>query len=158
MNSFSSFLICLFFACSLAGSRGTENTASRAQSPEPGYHRSIPTKPLPPTLDPEQFRGDRNAFAAYTLAGQAKAVLYQVPCLCPCQKLAGHQSLLDCFVGRHGVHCHICQKEAVFCFLQTRKGKSPAKIREAIAAKSFRKFDYEKYIERDFARIEARVK
>src|SRR5262244_264616 len=55
MNSFSSFLICLFFACSLAGSRGTENTASRAQSPEPGYHRSIPTKPLPPTLDPEQF-------------------------------------------------------------------------------------------------------
>src|SRR5262249_20820 len=116
MNSFSSFLICLFFACSLAGSRGTENTPSRAQSPEPGYHRSIPTKPLPPTLDPEQFRGDRNAFAAYTLAGQAKAVLYQVPCLCPCQKLAGHQSLLDCFVGRHGVHCHICQKEAVFCF------------------------------------------
>jgi hypothetical protein len=156
MNSSSLLAISLLLACSLAGSHGSPQLET--QTSELGYHSLLPTEPLPPTLDPEQFRGDRNAFAAYTVAGQAKAVLYQVPCLCPCQKLAGHQSLLDCFVGRHGVHCHICQQEAVFCFLQTKKGKSPARIREAIAAKSFNKFDYEKYIARHFGQIEAHTK
>ena len=156
MNSLSLLAISLLLACSLPGGHGS--ITARTQTSELGYHPSLPAEPLLPPLDPEQFRGDRNAFAAYTVAGQVKAVLYQVPCLCPCQKLAGHQSLLDCFVGRHGVHCHICQKEALFCFLQTKKGKSPARIREAIAGKSFNKFDYEKYLARQFGQIEAHTK
>jgi hypothetical protein len=31
------------------------------------------------------------------------------------------------------VHCAICQKEAIFCYLQQTKGRTPAEIRRDLA-------------------------
>lgn len=99
---------------------------------QPVYHDYAPIGPLPPTLDPIQFRNKRAAFVAYTLAGQIKDTLYQVPCYCACNRTQGHQSLLDCFTSRHGVNCPICQKEAIFCFEQHEKGMDAKRIRQAL--------------------------
>ena len=105
------------------------------------YHEHPPTEPLPTTLNPARFTENRAAFVAYALAGRIKDVLYQVPCYCPCDKIEGHQSLLDCYTSRHGVACPTCQKEAFFCFLQHKKGKSPAQIRKALAATKLSELD-----------------
>ena len=118
------------------------------------FHNQPPTEPLSPTLDPAQFSDKPAAFVAYALAAKIKTKLYQTPCYCPCNREAGHESLLDCFVGRHGVSCHICQKEAIFCFVQSRKGKSPARIREEMANGALRTFDEAKYIPRFYAEIQ----
>jgi Protein of unknown function with PCYCGC motif len=97
------------------------------------YHDHAPTGPLPPILDPAQFKDDRASFVAYSLARRIPSVLYQVPCYCPCDKEQGHQSLLDCFTSRHGQRCAACRAEVIFCFAKTRKGKRPEDIREGIA-------------------------
>src|SRR5579859_8083288 len=94
---------------------------SPIQAPKAAYHDQPPVLPFPETLKPEQFGQNEPAFVAYTLAAHTKKTLYQVPCYCPCDKLEGHKSLLDCFVGDHGTHCRICQQEAVFCFLHRRE-------------------------------------
>jgi hypothetical protein len=112
------------------------------------YHDRPPGDSLPPTLDPETFRDNPVAFVAYTLAAEVRVTLYQVPCYCGCDKGQGHQSLLDCFTGKHGVMCHVCQKEAIFCFLQTRKGKTPMEIREDMAKGKASKINIAKYVKR----------
>jgi hypothetical protein len=104
---------------------------SPAQTPKTVYHDQPPVFPLPDTLKPELFGQNEPAFVAYTLAAHIKETLYQVPCYCPCDKLKGHKSLLDCFVSDHGTHCHTCQQEAVFCLLHRRE--RPAQIRKRIA-------------------------
>jgi Protein of unknown function with PCYCGC motif len=88
---------------------------------------------LPETLPPDQFQDNHPAFVAYTLASRIKTVIRQVPCYCGCDKEQGHKSLLDCFTGRHGVLCHLCQKEVIFCYLQQKKGKQIEEIRDAMA-------------------------
>ena len=81
----------------------------------------------------------------YAIAARIKSVLYQQPCYCHCDQQVGHQSLLDCFVDAHASVCTICKKEAVFAYDQTKKGKSPAKIREGIIKGEWEKIDSARY-------------
>jgi hypothetical protein len=74
-----------------------------------------------------------------------KKVLYQQPCYCHCDRSQGHGSLLDCFVSRHGSGCDVCQREAFYSYEQTRKGKTPAQIREGIMQGEWQKMDIAKY-------------
>jgi hypothetical protein len=97
------------------------------------YHDQPPSAPLPPVLDPAQFEGDAAAVVAYRLAARVPETLYQAPCYCPCSRREGHQSLHDCFTTKHGALCHICQQEAVLCFLERQKNKSPRQIRKYLA-------------------------
>ena len=97
----------------------------------PSYHAYALKPPFPVTLDPKQFPDALNR-NVYTLAAKVKPVLFQQPCYCYCDRHEGHKSLLDCFADKHGAECDICQKEAVFAYQQTQKGKTPAQIRAAI--------------------------
>ena len=122
------------------------------------YHNHPPTEVLPATLDPSSFKDKHSAFVVYTLASQIKDVLYQVPCYCPCHKLEGHQSLLDCYTSKHGVRCPTCQKEAIFCYLQHRKGKNVSQIRKAIAKGKAWKLDLFALTQRFYSEIQANGK
>jgi hypothetical protein len=125
------FVTGLCALATLLTTRISSQEHSPAQAPKTVYHDQPPVLPLPDTLKPEPFGQNEPGFVAYTLAAHIKETLYQVPCYCPCDKLKGHQSLLDCFVSDHGTHCHTCQQEAVFCFLHRRE--SVAQIRKRIA-------------------------
>jgi len=118
-----------------------------AENPPP-FHDHAPTEPLPATLDPASLRDNPPAFVAYSLAARIRTVLYQVPCYCPCGRLAGHKSLLDCFTTRHGVSCKACQTEAIYCFEQHKKGKTPAQIREAMQKGEMWRLNLDKYVTR----------
>lgn len=109
------------------------------------YHNEAPTGPLPATLDPEPFADNRTAFVVYSLAARIRSVLYQQPCFCPCDEVEGHESLLDCFVGRHGLVCPVCKREAIFVFEESKKGKSPEAIREEVLNREWSKVDIEQY-------------
>ncbi len=55
---------------------------------------------LPNTLDPNLIKGkDRQG---YQIAEEIPEILAQLPCFCDCEAI-GHESLLDCFIDRHGV-------------------------------------------------------
>jgi hypothetical protein len=82
---------------------------------------------------------------SYHLAARIKKVLYQQPCYCRCDRTEGHQSLLDCFVSKHGAFCDICMKEDLYAYEQTRKGKSPAQTRAAIIRGEWQNEDLAKY-------------
>jgi Protein of unknown function with PCYCGC motif len=112
----------------------------------PSYHQDPPAGALPATLDPAQFADNQTAFAVYSIAAKIRPVLYQQPCYCPCDKLADHKSLLDCFVGIHGVACPTCQAELLFAYQQSKDGKSPAEIREGIMTGKAWKVNREKCI------------
>jgi hypothetical protein len=58
-----------------------------------------PKTGLPKTLDPNLFKG--KAKRAYLVAKEIPEVLAQMPCFCECEAF-GHESLLDCFIDRHG--------------------------------------------------------
>lgn len=119
-------------------------------SPEnpPPYHDHAPTEALPATLDPASLRDNPPAFVAYSLAARIREVLYQMPCYCPCGRLAGHTSLLDCFTTRHGVSCKACQTETIYCFEQHKKGKTPAQTREAMQKGEMWRLSLDKYVKR----------
>lgn len=102
-----------------------------ADSGIPSYHAYALKPPFPKTLDPKQFPDALNR-NVYAVAATIKPVLFQQPCYCYCDRHAGHKSLLDCYATTHGSECDICQKEAVFAYQQTRKGKTPAQIRAEI--------------------------
>jgi hypothetical protein len=110
----------------------------------PAYHAEPPTGPLPATLDPKQF-SDAQDQNIYALAAEERDVLYQQPCYCHCDRNDGHKSLLDCFVSRHGSMCDLCKKEAVYSYLQTKAGKTPAQIREEIISGKWKAVDLTKY-------------
>ena len=130
----------------------------RKTFPELSYHDHAPVGSLPLTLDAQQFRINRAAFVAYYLASQIKETLYQVPCYCPCNKSYGHQSLLDCFTDKHGSTCVTCQKEAVFCYGQTKKGHTPAEIRKAMERGEIQKIDWETQSDKLFSEIPAEAR
>jgi len=130
----------------------------RSERPHYAYHNEPPTGPLPPTLDPAQFKDNRATFVAYALAAKIKEILYQVPCYCGCDKEEGHKSLLDCFTGKHGISCQICRKEAIFSFLQHKKGKNPAQIRRAMAKGKASQLDLTKYTDFLYSEIEGAPK
>jgi hypothetical protein len=115
-----------------------------ADEPTPAFHADAPKDALPPTMEASIFP-DIQTFNAYVVAGRTKKVLYQQPCYCHCDRSQGHGSLLDCFVSRHGSGCDICQKEDFYSYEQTRKGKTPAQIREGIIHGEWQKVDTTKY-------------
>ncbi|MGH9486205.1 MAG: CYCXC family (seleno)protein [Terriglobales bacterium] len=101
----------------------------------PPFHKTPTAKEvaeLPPTLNPAQF-SDPRVRAAYAMAAQIRAVLYQEPCYCGCDKEAiHHKSLFDCFAGLHASICQTCMMEGVYAYRQTKQGKTPAQIRAGI--------------------------
>lgn len=119
------------------------------------YHASPPHVPLSATLDAVQFDGDHSAFVAYRLAAKTKPILYQVPCYCGCGTQHDHKSLLDCFTGTHGVKCHACQKEVIFCFTESKKGKSAMEIRQGLAAGEAWKLNLSQEVERLYPELRA---
>ena len=116
--------------------------------PVPAFHSQPPTGELPPTMEPSIYT-DKLIFNAYVVAGRSRKVLYQQPCYCHCDRSNGHASLLDCFASRHGSGCGTCIKEAFYTYEQTRKGKTPAQIREGIIRGDWQKVDVAKY-EKDY--------
>jgi hypothetical protein len=99
---------------------------------------------LPATLDPKLFPDAQNQ-NIYALAAKGKAVLYQQPCYCHCDKHAGHKSLFDCYMDRHASVCDVCKKEAVYAYQQSKQGKTPAQIRAAIIQGKWKEADLSKY-------------
>jgi len=110
----------------------------------PAHHTSPPSGPLPATLDPKSFPDSLNQ-NLYALAAKVKPVLYQQPCYCHCDREVGHTSLLDCYVDKHASVCSVCKMEAVYAYEQTKLGKSPAEIRDAIIAGKWKEVDLRKY-------------
>lgn len=111
----------------------------------PSYHAYAATPPIPSTLDPKQFPDALNR-NVYALAGRIRPVLFQQPCYCYCDRSVGHKSLLDCFGSTHGTQCDICQKEAVYAYQQTQKGKTPSQIRGGIIRGEWNSVDLKPYM------------
>ena len=111
----------------------------------PSYHAYALKPPIPVTMDPKQFP-DALSRNVYALAAKIKPVLYQQPCYCYCDRHVGHKSLLDCYASIHGSECDICQKEAIFSYQQTQKGKTPAQIRAAIIHGDWKSVDLRPYL------------
>src|ERR1700730_9070767 len=118
--------------------------AASPEEPTPAFHADAPKDALPPTMEASVFP-DIQTFNAYVVAGRTKKGLYQQPCYCHCDRSQGHGSLLDCFVSRHGSGCDIWQKEDFYSYEQTRKGKTPAQIRDGIIHGEWQKVDVTKY-------------
>lgn len=97
----------------------------------PSYHAYSPKPPYPRTLAPDHFRDALNR-NVYAMAAKIKPVLFQQPCYCYCDRHVGHKSLLDCYRSEHASGCDECRKEAILAYEQTRKGKTPTQIRNAI--------------------------
>jgi hypothetical protein len=136
-----------------AGGRPQVSNQVQSTPSQHNFHGSPSIDTLPSVLDPSQFTANPSAFVAYSLASRIRQTLYQVPCYCGCDRNRGHESLLDCFTGNHGTRCRICQKEAVFCFLKQKKGKSPAEIREALEQGQVAHFDLDKYTRRFYSQL-----
>ena len=98
----------------------------------PKFHAQPPNGPLPQVRNSAQYAANPTVERIYQLAAAIRPVLYQLPCYCSCDREEGHASLLDCYVSTHAVQCLICQREAVFAFRQTRRGKRPRQIRTEI--------------------------
>jgi hypothetical protein len=110
----------------------------------PAFHTAPPEGALPATMDPAGF-SDALVQNAYTVAARVKKVLYQEPCYCHCDRSQGHTGLLDCFVSAHGSGCGICIREDLYTYEQTRKGKTPAQIREGIIQGEWQNVDVTRY-------------
>jgi hypothetical protein len=110
----------------------------------PAFHNEAPAGVLPATMSPDNF-SDPVVQNAYALASHVKKVLYQEPCYCHCDRSQGHQSLLDCFVSKHGAGCATCVREDLYSYEQTRKGKTPAQIRAGIIEGQWQSVDISKY-------------
>ena len=82
------------------------------------------------TLDPNQFMGP--AKQAYQVAEKNPALLAQLHCYCGCDRIYGHQNLLDCYRGDHGSKCEICIGEALLAEQLSEQGSPVDQIRDAI--------------------------
>jgi hypothetical protein len=134
-----------------AGSSAQMQMDMSADEGVPSYHAYALRPPLPAILDPKTFPDALNR-NVYALAAKVRPALYQQPCYCYCDRHAGHKSLLDCFTSTHGSECDICQKEAVFAYRQTLKGKTPAQIRAAIIHGDWKAVDLQPYMNGPVAR------
>ncbi|MGA8036051.1 MAG: PCYCGC motif-containing (lipo)protein [Candidatus Acidiferrales bacterium] len=119
-------------------------TATAAKPELPPYHDSAPKSPLPATRDPHEFPEVENQ-NLYALAAKEKAMLYQEPCFCHCNREVGHESLLDCFVDTHAANCLLCKKEAVLTYQEWKQGKTAAQIRQDIVEGKWKTIDLSKY-------------
>jgi hypothetical protein len=127
--------------------------ARAAQAPEgafpprnmiPPYHSAPPKGPLAPTLPASQFIEPLDAHC-YAAAARIKPVLYQLPCYCGCDREVGHTSLLSCYQDAHAVGCATCKMELYYAYLQTRKSKTAAQIRQGIIRGDWKKVDLAKW-------------
>jgi hypothetical protein len=115
----------------------------------PAYHPSAPLKvsALPPIMAGSELTGGNFRYPwqvhVYQKAARVGNVLYQLPCNCRCDRALGHTSLRSCFEGLHGTECSTCAKEALFAYAQTKLGKTPAQIREAIGRHEYEAIDLE---------------
>lgn len=114
------------------------------KKPVPAHHTAPPSAPLADTLDPAQFN-DLFSHNSYTMAAKIKSVLYEQPCYCYCDANDGHHSLYDCFATDHASFCNTCRQEAIFAYQQTRKGQTPAEIRNEIIRGDWKKIDPKDY-------------
>lgn len=107
------------------------------EKPVPPYNATVDGAELLPTLDPELV--PEEAREAYTIAKEFPKLLMQMPCYCGCDIAWGsrkaHNSLLDCFIGKHGEKCRICVNEAMFAKSSMDRGMKPAEIRRVIIEK-----------------------
>ena len=116
----------------------------------PAYHPTAPLKvsALRPILSGNQLKGEHFRYPwqvhAYQQAIQIGDVLYQLPCYCRCDRSLGHTSLRSCYETVHSTECSHCAKEAFFAYAQTKLGKTPAQIREAINRHEYESIDLEK--------------
>jgi hypothetical protein len=148
LGKYAGVLALVAFSAALVVLPPFASSQSKTEEPVPAFHAESPAGELPPTMEPSIY-SDKLVFNAYVVAGRSKKVLYQQPCYCHCDRGHGHGSLLDCFVGRHGSGCDICQKEAFYAYEQTRKGKTPKQIRESIMRGDWQKVELAKY-EKDY--------
>jgi hypothetical protein len=132
------------FAATQVQSAAPVQNSAAATEDIPAYHAQPPSGALPPTLAPSLFN-NTIVFNAYAAAAHVEKVLYQQPCYCHCDRSQGHGSLLDCFVSRHGSGCGTCIKEVFYTYEQTRRGKTPAQIRDGILHGEWQKVDLAKY-------------
>ncbi len=141
----------VFADADAAGTQMQMDMSGSADQGIPSYHAYALRPPYPVTIDPKQFP-DTLSRNVYALAAKIKPVLFQQPCYCYCDRHAGHKSLLDCYASAHGSECDICQKEAVFSYQQTQKGKTPEQIRAAIIHGDWKSVDLQPYIKAVIAR------
>jgi hypothetical protein len=112
----------------------------------PAYHSAPPSPAdkLPPLLPPETLAGlgmESLQVHAYQLAPRVSRVLYQQPCYCHCDRTAGHTSLRSCYESMHAAHCGVCLQELYYTYLQSRKGRTDAQIRQGIERGDWRSVD-----------------
>jgi len=114
----------------------------------PAYNATAPTGPLPAVMSGAKLTGPYFTKAyqvtAYKMAAKVPGVLYQEPCYCRCDREMGHKSLHSCFEGTHGAACSTCMKEAMYTYVETKKGRTPAQIRAGIEKGEWMKVDLEK--------------
>jgi hypothetical protein len=116
----------------------------------PAYHPSAPLKvsALPPILSGSKLTGENFQYPwqvhVYQQVAKVSNVVFQLPCNCRCDRALGHTSLRSCFEGLHGTECSTCAKEGFFAYQQTKLGKTPAQIREAIARHEYESIDLER--------------
>ncbi len=132
-------------AVTLSASAQAGNAA--AQPNVPAYNPAPkPGTKLPPILPADQRWGAAFQYPfqahAYELATKIPKVIYQQPCYCYCDR-TGHKSLHSCFEGTHAAECATCLKELYFAYAMTRKGLTPAQIRERIQRGEWRAVDLE---------------
>lgn len=150
MRAINKFLLCailpvfalvLVFVPQRAASVPPQNPGAE---PVPAFHAQPPEGALPATMSASLF-SDPVVKNAYAAAARVKKVLYQQPCYCFCDRSQGHGSLLDCFASKHGAGCGTCVREALYTYEQSRKGKTPAQIREGIERGEWQSVDLSKY-------------
>ena len=112
-------------------------TSPQEEGEVPAYNAAPPLKSakLPPILTKADL-WDKDAqypyqTHAYELAAKIPNVLHQQPCYCYCDRV-GHNSLHSCFENTHGARCTTCMQELYYSYLQHKKGKTAAQIRDGI--------------------------
>ncbi len=88
------------------------------------------------TLDPGLYKVP--AHEAYRVAREHPELLAQMHCYCGCDRLHGHNSLLDCFRDTHGGHCAICVGEAIDAERMYKAGTPVDQIRDALRQRYYR--------------------
>lgn len=120
------------------------------QSDVPPYHSAPPAagQALPPILHGSQLSGPFFQkpwqVAVYKQAAQIPNVLYQLPCLCGCERTLGHKSLRSCFEGTHGAVCDTCAAEEAYAYQMTKRGWTVQQIRAGIEHHAYETIDLNK--------------
>ena len=123
---------------------------SNPQENVPPYHAGPPApgQVLPPIMHGQQLTGvyfqKPWQVAVYKEAAQIPKVLYQLPCLCGCERALGHTSLHSCFEGTHGAICATCAAEEAYAFKMTKKGWTVRQIRAGIERHAYESIDLSK--------------